>query len=250
MNRKTLVIFLIGLFLSAIIFLLTYNNKLDYLALGDELSLGINPHNEYGKSYTDYFNTYLINKNKSKSYIKSFCLNEYYISDLINDIKKSKELVIDDKKINISQAIANADIITISIGQKNIYNLLLSNYNNKKLKNIKKIYESIDILFDDYVNLLNIIRKISDSKIYIIGYYNQLINIEQKSIEQIEEIFDYINKLFKSLEEENKNIFYIELSSTIDNKNYYIPNYKFPYPSLEGYNYISNQIICKLEKKC
>ena len=54
---------------------------------------------------------------------------------------------------------------------------------------------------------------------------------------------------FKSLEE-NKNIYYVEISKGMDDKNYYVPKVNNPYPSLEGYNYISNVLICKVSKKC
>lgn len=250
MNRKTLVIFFAMLLVSFLIFILTFNSKLDYLALGDELALGITPYNEYNKSYTDFFKNYLNNKNKLKTYIIEFNKKDYKINDAIEDIKNSKELSINSKKINITQAIVSSDIITISLGQKDIYNLLYSNYKNNKVTSKKSIYDGVDEIFNSYVELLNIIRKINDCKIYIIGFYNPLINVEQKNISDIEEIFSYMNKKFKSLEENNKNIYYIKLSDTMDNKNYYIPNYKNPYPSIEGYNYISNQIICKMEKKC
>ncbi len=249
MNRKTLVIFFACLFFSIIIFLFTFNNKLDYLALGDELVLGITPFNDFNKSYSDYFSTYLNNKNKLKTYIKKFSKKGYHITDLINDMKNNKELKINKNKVNINQVISNSDIITISIGQSEISDLLKSNYKNSKLKNKNEIYNKIDDLISDYVVLLNKIRKINDSEIYIIGYYNPLKNTNQKTLKELNEIFNYINERFTSLEE-NKNIYYIKINEGIDNKDYYIPNYKIPYPSLEGYNYISNQIICQYEKKC
>lgn len=250
MSRKTLVIFFVGLVSSFIIFIFTFNNKLDYLSLGDELALGITPYNEYNKSYSDYFKNYLDNKNKLKTYNVEFSKNDYHIADIINDMKNSTELTINNKKINITQAIASSDIITISLGQKDLYTLLTSNYKNNKIINKKTIYEGIDELFNSYVELLTMIRKINDCKIFIIGFYNPLTNVEQKNIYELEEIFNYINKKFEYLEKNNKNLYYVKLSNTMENKNYYIPNYKNPYPSLEGYNYISNQIICKLEKKC
>lgn len=248
MNRKTLVIFFIGLILSFIIFKLTYKEKIDYLALGDELVLGYTPFDSYNKSYSDYFSEYLNNKKKLGFYITDFSKYGYNIKELLEDIDDAKEISINNKKININQAIASSDIITLSFGQKELYILLSKNYNGK-LRNIDEIYEYIDKYFNDYVYLLNKIRKINSNKIYIIGLYNPLINTNQETIDRLNKIFTYINNKFKSLEE-NKNIHYIDISKEMDNKYYYIPNYKNPYPSLEGYNYISNKLICKVSKKC
>lgn len=248
MNKKILVIFFIGVLLSFIIFKLTYKEKIDYLALGDELVLGYSPFGTYNKSYSDYFSIYLKNQKKLGNYCKEYSSYDKKIIDLINDMDDVKEIKIGNKKVNINQLISKADIITLSFGQKDIFNLLNSNY-DKHLKNIDNIYSYIDNYFNDYVILINKIRRISDSKIYIIGLYNPLINTNQETIKKLNEIFNYINEKFESLEE-NKDIYYIDITKGMDNKNYYIPNVKKPYPSLEGYNYISNVLICKVSKNC
>ena len=244
MNKKILVIFFTALILSFIIFKLVYKKHIDYLALGDELVLGYSSYGTYNKSYADYFINYLKNRKILGNYNKDFSSYDKRITDLIKDMDDIKEI----NNTNINQAIANSDIITLSFGQKEIYDLLNSNYDNN-LKNISSIYNYIDDYFNDYIVLINKIRKISDSKIYIIGLYNPLINTNQETIKKLNEIFNYINKKFESLEE-NKDIYYINITEGIDNKNYYIPNIKNPYPSLEGYNYISNQLICKVSKNC
>ncbi len=247
MNRKTLVIFFACLIFSIIIFVLTFNNKLNYVALGDEFTLGITPFGDYNKSHSDYFSIYLNNKNKLKTYTKEFSKSDYHITDLLNDMKSSRELEINNKKVNINQIIASANIITIFIGQNEIYDLLKNNYNNDKIKNKNEIYKNIDILFEDYLYLLNSIRKINDCSVYIIGYYNPLKNVNQRALQEINDIFEYIEAKFESLEE-NKKIYYVQIQEGIKNKEYYVPYYKKPYPSLEGYNYITNQLIEKYEK--
>ena len=248
MNRKTLVIFFVGLIFSFIIFKITYKEKVNYLALGDELVLGHTPFDSYNKSYSDYFSEYLKNKKRLGFYITDFSKSDYNIDKLLKDMDEAKEINIKNEKLNINQVIAASDIITLSFGQKELYILLSENY-DVKIKNIDEIYKYIDKYFNNYVSLLNKIRKINSEKIYIIGLYNPLTNANQDSIIRLNEIFDYVNKKFKSLEV-NKNIYYIDISKEMDNKNYYIPNYKNPYPSLEGYNYISNKLICKVSKKC
>ncbi len=248
MNRKTLVIFFIGIILSFIIFKITYKEKINYLALGDELVLGYTPFDSYNKSYSDYFSEYLKNKKNLGFYITDFSEYNYNIKELLEDMEDVKEINVSNEKININQAISSSNIITLSFGQKELYILLSKNYDGK-LKNIDEIYKYIDEYFSDYVCLLNKIRKINSNKIYIIGLYNPLINTNQDTIVKLNQIFNYINNKFKTLED-NKNIYYVEISKEMDNKSYYIPNIRNPYPSLEGYNYISNKLICKVSKKC
>ena len=248
MNKKALVIFFIGLILSFIIFKITYKERIDYLALGDELVLGYTPFDSYNKSYSDYFSEYLKNKKKLGFYINDFSEYNYDLKQLLEDMNDAKEMKHKDKKININQVISSSDIITLSFGQKELYVLLSKNYSGN-LKNLDEIYKYIDNYFNDYALLLNKIRKINSNEIYIIGLYNPLVNANQETIIKLNQIFNYIDNRFKNFED-NKNIYYVEISKEMDNKNYYVPNSKNPYPSLEGYNYISNKLICKVSKKC
>ena len=62
-----------------IIFLLTLltglyikDDKIYYISLGDELSLGINPNNYKSKGYSDYIKEYLENNKKLRFYTKEF----------------------------------------------------------------------------------------------------------------------------------------------------------------------------------
>jgi lysophospholipase L1-like esterase len=226
MKRKKRNIILISILIS-ISFLIYYklkDNKITYLALGDEFVLGKTPFNKYSYSYCDYFARYLNNSKKLKNYDKSFSKNNYRVIDLINDIKNNNK---NNKNEYLNQKILKADIITISIGN----NDLMYKINNKKIN--KKTFDYIDNVFLDISYSIRLIRNITEKPIIFIGYHYNNIN---------EKIRDYIYASYKTLEN-YKNVYYVNIND-IDNR-YFINNY----PTLEGYNNIYNKILYLLNEK-
>lgn len=243
---KKIAIILLLLCFCFVIFKITFNSKLDYLALGDDLSLGKTPFGSYGKSFSDFFANYLKNKKKLKTYNNKFLIKDYRTTDLIQDIKENKTITLNNKTLNINQAIVNADIITLSIGINDLFYKL--NYNNIKNNQINTIYSYVSEMINDITISLNSIRKLNDCDIYIIGYYNPLIINDATKQKTIDNIFEYINNEFYNLETIKK-VYYIQIKDGFDEKSYYLPNKKINFPSLEGYNYISNRLIEVYEKK-
>ncbi len=244
MILKKFIIIILVFILCFIIFKYTFNSKVDYLALGDDLTIGKSPFGNYGKSFSDFFAQYLSNKNKLKSYNKKFSGQNYRITDLIKSMNNNKREVINNKKVNINQAIVNAELITISVGINDLFYKL--NYRNIRKNQINTIYNYIYEMFIDYSYLLINIRKLNDCKIYLIGYYNPLINLNDEEKQKVDEIFEFIDKEFNNLE--SKNIFYVKIIEGFNNKSYYLPNNNEMFPSLEGYNYISTKLIESYEK--
>lgn len=227
-NKKRNIILIIALIsISFLIYNKFHDDKIIYLALGDEYVLGKTPFEKYNLSYSDYFSTYLKSINKLKEYDKSFSKNDYRVVDLINDIKNN---VKNDNNEYLNQKILKSDIITISIGN----NDLLYKIENEKIN--KNTFDYIDSLFIDMNYLIEIIRKISDCKIFIVGYYYNDMN---------EKLSDYIYMNYKSLEKYN-NVYYVDIRSD-DIR--YIPNKNNNYPTLEGYNNIYNRILGVINEK-
>lgn len=232
------VILFICCFLTFVIYKLTFTKTINYLALGDSLTLGQTPFDTYNKSFSDYLNGYLIDKYQHVNYINNFAHEDYRITDLIRDIESNKELTINNKRINISNAIATANIITISIGSEELFYKIRTN----NFKNMKKIYAYIDEMFKDLNVLITDIRKFNDKPILFIGYYSPIKNLNDIDKKEIDRLYDYIKLNYKELGKQ-QNIFYIDIYDKFNEKAYYLPNANTLYPSLEGYNYISNEII-------
>jgi len=78
-----------------------------------------------------------------------------------------------------------------------------------------------------------------------IGYYNPIVDNLDKQTE-LTSIFNYLDVKLKALEKKHK-IHYISIYEEFKQKPYYLPNPSHAFPSLEGYNYIANEIIEELD---
>lgn len=240
MKYKKLFVFFLAFLLTFIMYRAFFNDKIYYLSLGDNFAVGATPFDKVNKSYADYFSSYLSNKNQLKEYNNIFSELNYRVTDIIKDIRLNKEKKVYDKKISINESIASSDIITISIGFNDLF--YKTKYNKNEFVFDKNMKNYIDELYEDIEELINLIRKINDSPIYFIGYYNPH-NLDDGITDKM---IDYIENKFKN--STNKKVYYVDIKDGFKNKIYYLPNMKNPLPSLEGYNYISNELIKEYEK--
>lgn len=234
--KKKLVIFLIATIPILLIYKITINKTYTYLSIGDDLAKGHTPFNTYNMSYTDYLYKYLKEQYPKIKLNKDFIEEDIRIKDLIikitePDLTKSK---------NLSQALKKADIITLSVGSDELFSKLRSNYT---ITNMNFFY--IDELLKDTTTLLKEIRKITNKKIYIIGYYSP-INETLENSSYITTLFNYIDTKYMDLETKY-NVTYIRIDEEFRTNPLYLPNKTNAFPSLEGYKLISDKIIKKLE---
>ena len=84
------ILFLLIIIIS--LFLIYKNNDktVDYLDLGDSLSLGINSYGNKTYGYNDYLKNYLDNNNLMHKYNNYFSKANYTIEELTNDIINNK----------------------------------------------------------------------------------------------------------------------------------------------------------------
>lgn len=149
MKNKILVIFFLALIFSVIIYKINVNNKKNILILGDKYYLGSN-YKTYDHFLRDkYYNVNILLTDETDTYskIKEKIINNYSIT-------------IKNKKMYLSQEISKANYIIISANN--------SNYMEKCNKSKKVSYNYIKKINNDINDLINIINKISTSKIIII----------------------------------------------------------------------------------
>lgn len=239
------VIFFISAIIIFTIYQITSNSSITYLALGDGTAKGQTPFDTFGESYTDYIYKYLSKKEETNTNYKTFTKSDYRITDLINDINNI-ETTKTEENLTITHMLKQADIITISIGSDELF-YKLKQYNDKiKIGNKQKIIEYIDQMFVDMDNLITTIRKYNKKPIILVGYYNP-IPFSQTNETTMDSIFNYIDLKFNELLD--KNIYYVDIYQIFKNKTQYLPNKNNVFPSLEGYNLISNEIIKLIEKE-
>ena len=119
---------------------------------------------------------------------------------------------------------------------------------NKELLKEKYIHFEKDLskyALNEIKELLKEIRKITNKRIYIIGYYNPIKETKENS-SSITTLFNYLNTSFINIEKEY-NIKYIRIDEDFRNKIEFLPNQENAFPSTLGYTFIANKIIKKIE---
>ncbi|MBR3660443.1 MAG: hypothetical protein IKN63_00875 [Bacilli bacterium] len=230
---KKIIVPILILVLVFIIYKFNDKNLIDYMVIGDSISLGINSYGNKTYGYNDYLKIYLENNDMLHKYNDYFCKSNYTVKELTNDITNNKNILYNDKKYNIRKELREADLLTISIGMDEIVKIL--NEDNNNFNNIKN---DLDNMIIDMNNLLKKITELSKSKIILIGYYNPSTNYNKNT----DTIFAYISDKYTSLAKKY-NIQYVDIYNLIKQDKSYIPNKMDYHITTRAYLKITNKII-------
>ena len=169
MNKKNiLIIFIFSLIMTFIIYKINYKKNTTILLLGD---------NYIKKLTNENYSYYLKKKYKVND---NFIFDNKNYRDIENDIKNNYYIYNKSNKEYLNILISSTVIIVLSANNNEYIskckksNSVLKNYNDK--------------IFIKTRNIINLINKISNSKIIIIGNYCSEYN---------EEISNYLNNLYK-----------------------------------------------------
>lgn len=236
MKVKKIVIYFCIVILTFLIYKFASNDKINYVALGDGLSKGINPYGEVSFGYSDYLSEYLKEKNKLNDYIVEFANSEYRISDVVNDITINKKVFHDDNNINIRSVLRESDLVTISMGFNDLEKLFNVNNIGTVLENKSLLEKEIVYIVNNYNDALILIRKYAKADIVVIGFYNPYQYVYTYKYE----IDYYVKKLNSLLLKtcQKYNIKFVDLYGVFDNKLNYFPNPSSIYPTELGYKEI------------
>ena len=92
-----------------------------YLALGDSLAAGMDHLGEMGDGYADYLAGTMDETGLLDSFNKTFATSGYTTKDVLKDIEENATRKdADGKSIRLHDAIASADLITISAGANDV----------------------------------------------------------------------------------------------------------------------------------
>lgn len=235
LKHLKLIILIFICFLIFLIYQLNNKNNINYLAMGDGLSLGLNSYGIIDYNYSDYIRDYLKENHKLNKYIKAYSEKDMSIEKLYNYILINKEMKINNKPINLKEALRESNILTLSVGINDLkYKLsLIDNITNYNLNNLVKETEiSLNKLIKE-------IKKYYKGNIYFIGYYPADCNSY---------LLNYTIKRLNKIIESRKDLIYIDTIDISENNNF-LANPTNHYPTTQGYQKIAELVINKLQKE-
>ena len=213
---KKIIFTILVVLITFLIYFFNRSEKTYYVSLGDYLSYGINNLNNVNNSYSNNIKEHY--KENLENYVNYSTYDDYRVMDLINDINYNKIVIYEDKEYKLQNLLIKANLITLSIGMNDLV------YKSKFEDNL---YNYTDELINDIEKLLVLIRKYNKDEIYLLGFYNIIGN---------DSLIEYGNKRLEIICRKNK-INFVDITLL---KNYVINK---NYPTNEGYNYITNQIL-------
>lgn len=187
------------------------NKKINYVAINTTEK----------ENYSDYFVKNINNLGKFNKILETKMLSEEILEDIDNNIEI-------DGNITIQNIINSASIITIMLNPNEIYNA--------------KTYNELEIIISNINHTLSKIRKISNAKIYFLGFYNIYDNKE------IDNKIIYTNSKIENLCNKYK-IDYIDLYNIFKNKKYLFYINDNNLPNKDANIMISNEILKKFNQK-
>lgn len=222
---KKILIIVLTISLVFLIYILNYDKKTYYVALGDAYALGINNYGEEGYGYSYYVKEYLDNNDSLEYFSNDFAYKDYRTTDLIRDIVNNKSINEKGQKKYIQNLLIKADILTLSIGMNDLIYSFTANLDP---------YKSITSTLNDLDELYSLILKYCKEKVYIVGIYNPYYSNH-------EDILIYYNNKLKELANKYK-FTYIDIYDKFKN-NDDLHTYNSLYPTNLGYKKISEEII-------
>ena len=173
------------------------------------------------ENYSDYFVKNIKKLGKFNKILETKMSSEELLEDIDNNIEIYEN-------VTIQNIINSASIITIMLNPNEIYNT--------------KTYNELEIIINNINQILSKIRKISNAKIYFLGFYNIYDN-EEKDNKII-----YTNSKIENLCKKYK-IDYIDLYNVLKNRKYLFYINDNNLPNKDANIMISNEILKKYNQK-
>ncbi|WP_419871716.1 S-layer homology domain-containing protein [Candidatus Pristimantibacillus sp. PTI5] len=210
--------------------------KIEYLALGDSLAVGMTPFKSVGLSYTDM----LADNIRSFGYLGEFNKNHTYpgytTQDVLNDIQNN---VTTPNGKTIQQNIASADVITLDIGANDFI---------KQLSPAYTLDPSIVPVLIQQVGtntglIISAIKQLNPTvNIYVMGLYDAFHNFPLTAIQkqQFAVVLDYLNQALAGAAVQTGAIYVPTKVAVAADYGNNLPNPLDIHPSEQGYKAIAD----------
>lgn len=222
------IIFLLFVFFNIfLIYKITVDKDIYYVALGDYLAVGVTS-NKIEKGYPGYIKDFIEVKEKLETYVSGYATSNYRTTDLIRDIEDNKKISIGKVEKTIQNVLIKADIVTLSIGMNDFIYAVQTDSGD--------LIDSIDGMMNDVERLFMLLRSFSKEKIVMTSLYYPY----SVKLKKIEDLTVYANKRIKTLCTKY-NIDYVDISHLKEGKINFSD--RDIYPTKNGYEAIANEIL-------
>lgn len=218
MKKQIILTIFTGILMAFIIYKITYHEEMNFLALGDGISLGLTAYNVKGYSYNDYLKDYFEDNTILREYISDFASVDETSKSLLNKISNNE---VASNNMTIQQAISKAKIITISLGMDELNNL-----KTLKSKNISEYLTNME-------KIIKMIRNINKNNQVIITSLYETFKLSKDNVLKINnELNNLANKY---------NLKFVDISDVVLHKEFYMMPYNY-YLNYKGHEYISELV--------
>lgn len=227
MKMKIVIILII--FMVVLLFSYSKMNKeeINYTILGDKELFS---NNIISKNFSDLIYDKLSYEDNFGFYSEDFIKKDIRIIDVINQITDNEKI----DGITIQNILKRTNILLLNIGNNEI------NYKLSKIDedtSNKAVYIYLDDVYDDLIELINIIKNYDDKNIILLGFYNDTGNTNNNKY------YEYMNNKLNIYCKKN-NITFINLFNILNKNEDYLSN---KYITNEGNLAIFNKIYSKID---
>ena len=223
--------------------------KVDVVALGDSLAFGMLADKTLGKGYGDYVALLLEEIDRLNSFNKGFSKPGYTTTDILNDFDQNVEkpsLNHEQKQgeaSTITEAIKEAEVITLSIGANDVLSYLKRNDDGTFTFNILEVQQAIMETANKIDMIFKEIHEINpDAQIIVMGYYNPFPTMTQYAFE-LNLLVNTLDSTVKGVVEKNGATFIDVKKQIAENAKTFVPNPEDIHLSEEGYKFVGQQMF-------
>ncbi len=207
------------------------HDQWSYVALGDSLAVGIQFDGKPGDSYADYIAHDLENIYQLESYTKKFAVPGLTTDGLLEQLTMNVEA---------QQAVANADLITLTIGANDFLNVLKTSPEDlEDTEKVKLLFQKVQA---NYAQVMGVIRKLNpDANVFLMGYYNSFYAYPAEQQVVFTQLMQSLNQMIQTLAVGSGSGFVPTYDAIAMNYTEYLPNPQNVHPGPAGYKVIADE---------
>ncbi|MBA2175021.1 S-layer homology domain-containing protein [Halobacillus locisalis] len=222
------------------------DEKVDYIALGDSLAVGItpesSPENLPENGYSDLLAHHFDELGKLSSYDKSFAYPGYTSDNVLNDLKDNKQ---NEAGESIQTKVSEAEVITISAGANDVLKALNINAETAEADvDIEKFQQTLKQVGINLSSLSVQIKQLNpDASIYLMGYYNPFPRLPEDQKTKLYLALLQFNRVIEDVAN-SVDASFVSVKEAMEKDDLtYLPDPTDIHPNEEGYEVLANEFF-------